>query len=186
MRLGADARAPPAVAGRSPLPPRALQLRAGPDQSAPPPPHAPQAGADAAFKAVKAAYETLADPDARAAYDAAHSLRRLNFFRDVDEAGAPPGERRRGGWGAPTDPFADPFEVHRRAWAEGEPQPASTSGRDGQAGGGDDDGFEGAGAWSLAAGSRHARALPVCVLTPRRRPPPLQTPRSCSSGSRVS
>ena len=63
------------------------------------------------------AYETLSDPDARAAYDASHSLRRLNFFRDVDEDGAGSGSRRqqRGGWGVPADPQQadDPFEIHR-------------------------------------------------------------------------
>lgn len=30
------------------------------------------------------AYQTLADPDKRAVYDRENSLRRMNFFRDVD------------------------------------------------------------------------------------------------------
>jgi hypothetical protein len=33
------------------------------------------------------AYQTLLDPDRRAAYDRENSLRRLNFFRDVDVSG---------------------------------------------------------------------------------------------------
>jgi hypothetical protein len=36
------------------------------------------------------AYRTLADPERRAAYDRDNSLRRLNFFRDVDVSGAGP------------------------------------------------------------------------------------------------
>jgi curved DNA-binding protein CbpA len=41
------------------------------------------------------AYQTLVDPDRRAVYDRENSLRRLNFFRDVDVSAG----RRGCSWG---------------------------------------------------------------------------------------
>ncbi len=51
---------------------------------------------------MKTAYETLTDPDARRRYDADHSIRRLGFFRDVEEADGEEVGRQ-----------ADPWEAHR-------------------------------------------------------------------------
>lgn len=65
-----------------------------------------QVDAADSFKKVKVAYETLADDDRRAEYDALHGTRRMNFFRDVDFGQE---EEQQQGWGRP----ADPFEVHR-------------------------------------------------------------------------
>eukprot|EP00197_Chlamydomonas_leiostraca_P004526 CAMPEP_0202862074 /NCGR_PEP_ID=MMETSP1391-20130828/3249_1 /ASSEMBLY_ACC=CAM_ASM_000867 /TAXON_ID=1034604 /ORGANISM="Chlamydomonas leiostraca, Strain SAG 11-49" /LENGTH=127 /DNA_ID=CAMNT_0049541557 /DNA_START=152 /DNA_END=531 /DNA_ORIENTATION=- len=48
-----------------------------------------------AFMALKRAYDVLSDPQRRARYDRDNGLRRLNFFRDVEEPSGPPAW----GWG---------------------------------------------------------------------------------------
>jgi DnaJ-class molecular chaperone len=65
-----------------------------------------QGDAEASFKQVKVAYETLADDDKRREYDVTAGTRRMGFFRDVDfEA------EEQQSWGRP----ADPFDIHRYA-----------------------------------------------------------------------
>lgn len=65
-----------------------------------------QVDAEASFKQVKVAYETLADDDKRREYDITAGTRRMGFFRDVDfEA------EEQQSWGRP----ADPFDIHRYA-----------------------------------------------------------------------